>query len=132
MALTDKQVHALILMIYEGKLKREAAEAVGVVPETISNWFNNVEFLKTFQEMRAKLLEEASYKALQQVISLAESAESETVRLNASKDIMSRSGMDPVQKQEITQKNFTIDLDDIIDNIEQEQDQEQLSLELDE
>ena len=107
--LTDKQIIVLNLLIYEGKLKREAAEAVGVIPETISNWFHNEEFSKTFVEMRTKLLEEASYKALQVMINLASNADSQAVQLNAAKDLMSRAGMDATTKTEIKSDNFTVE-----------------------
>jgi len=110
--LTDKQIKVLNLLIYEGKLKKEAAEEVGVRPETISNWFSNEEFLKTFKEMRGKLLEEASYKALQQMIYLATQAESDSVKFQASKDLLSRVGMDATVKQEITQKNIVIAIEE--------------------
>lgn len=106
--LTDKQIIVLNLLIYEGKLKKEAAEAVGVSAATISNWFNHPEFLKTFEEMRNKLLVEASYKALQKIIELTTSADSHSVQLAAAKDLLSRAGMDAIIKQEVTQKTITV------------------------
>lgn len=112
MALTDKQITVLNLLIYENKLKKEAAEAVGVSAATISNWFAHPEFLKTFEEMRAKLLQEASYRALQEMIRLSIEAQSENVRVAAAKDIMSRAGMDAITKQEITQKTITVGLEE--------------------
>ena len=112
MALSDKQLNALNLMIYEGKLKKEAAEAVGVAPETLSRWFYNQEFVKTYQEMREKLLVEASHKALQKMIGLMTDAQSESVQFNAAKDILSRAGMDAITKQEITQKTITIGVEE--------------------
>lgn len=112
MALTDKQITVLNLLIYENKLKKEAAEAVGVLPQTISNWFNNSEFLKTFEEMRGKLLQEASYKALQQMINLAHNAESDSVKFQAAKDLLSRAGMDAVNRQEITQRTIVVGVED--------------------
>lgn len=112
MALTDKQITVLNLLIYENKLKKEAAEAVGVVPGTVSEWFKIPEFIKTYEEMRNRLLQEASYRALQTMIDLATNAQSEAVRATAAKDILSRAGMDAITKQEITQKTITVGLDE--------------------
>lgn len=123
--LTDKQITVLNLLIYEGKLKKEAAEAVGVVPGTVSEWFKIPEFMKTYEEMRNRLLQEASYRALQEMIRLSIGAQSESVRVAAAKDLMSRAGMDAITKQEITQKTIMVGLDDEEEDANQHQVEEE-------
>ena len=51
-------------------------------------------------------------KAIHQVQSLAEKAESENVRLKANTDLLDRAGWKPVDNQEITGKNDIEDMSD--------------------
>ena len=51
-------------------------------------------------------------KAIHQIQSLAEKAESENVRLKANADLLDRAGWKPVDKQEITGKNDIEDMSD--------------------
>jgi phage terminase small subunit len=51
-------------------------------------------------------------KAIHQIQSLAEKAESENVRLKANADLLDRAGWKPVDKQEITGKNEIEDMSD--------------------
>jgi phage terminase small subunit len=51
-------------------------------------------------------------KAIHQIQSLAEKAESENVRLKANADLLDRAGWKPIDKQEITGKNEIEDMSD--------------------
>jgi phage terminase small subunit len=51
-------------------------------------------------------------KAIHQIQSLAEKAESENVRLKANADLLDRAGWKPIDKQEITGKNDIEDMSD--------------------
>jgi len=58
-------------------------------------------------------------KAIQNLKQLAQNADSETVRLNATRDLLDRSGLKPVEKQEIHQVNH-------VENLSSEQLQQEL------
>ena len=51
-------------------------------------------------------------KAIHQIQSLAEKAESENVRLKANADLLDRAGWKPVDKQEITETSAIEDMSD--------------------
>ena len=58
-------------------------------------------------------------KAIQNLKQLAQNADSETVRLNATRDLLDRSGLKPIERQEIHQVNH-------VENLSSEQLQEEL------
>lgn len=105
---------ALSLLVYENKLKKEVAEAVGVIPETISNWFRSEEFVAEHDRMIRAVHKELAQKATERLAKLINDEQSSTA-LGAVKLTLSIAGYDAVQKQEITQKNIVI-------NIEEEED----------
>lgn len=106
--LTDKQLTALNLLVYENKLKKDVAEIVGVGPGTISEWFLSEEFRSEHQKLLQSKLNSIASRALEVMTELMNNAESENVRFSAAKDLMSRNGMDAVSKSEITQKTIVI------------------------
>ena len=109
--LTDKQKLVINLLVYEAKMKKEAAAQVGVKPQTISEWFKDEEFRSTYDEsMRARITEIAS-KANEVIYELMGSAKSETVRLNAAKEFVSRAGYDAPVKQEIKAEGLAIKIE---------------------
>lgn len=126
--LTDKQLKAIHLLVYEGKLKKDVAAEIEVIPETISNWFRSEEFVAEHNKVRQNYLQEIASLALKKMISLALNAESESVQFSAAKDLMSRSGMDAIQKQEITQKTITVGV--VEDEHTTEPEEEHIQLEI--
>lgn len=111
MPLSDKQILAINLLVYEGKLKKDVAAQVGVRPGTISEWFLSEEFQNKYDEtMRARVKEIAS-KANEVIFELMGNAKSETVRLNAAKEFVSRAGYDAPTKQEIKAEGIAIKID---------------------
>lgn len=109
--LTDKQILALNLMVYEGMIKKEAAEAVGVVPETISAWFRSQEFSRMHDELIHARLKEISDTATNRLHELINDEQSSTA-LGAVKLAMSLGGFDAVVKSEVTQKTIVIGVED--------------------
>ena len=106
--LTDKQLMALNLLVYEGKLKKEAAEAVGVTPGTISEWFRSEEFLSQHEKMLRSIHKEMADKATKRLAQLIDDDQSSTA-LGAVKLTLSIAGYDPVAKTEIKSDNFTVE-----------------------
>ena len=92
----------------------QAAIAVGVSPASASTVGYRLKSRLTKEidtEQKAQLQGYAS-KAISQIQSLAEKAESENVRLKANADLLDRAGWKPVDKQEITGKNEIEDMSD--------------------
>ncbi len=57
------------------------------------------------EELQREVLKGYAPKAIRQIQGLAESAESENVRLKANTDLLDRAGYRPIDKSEITQMN---------------------------
>jgi len=92
----------------------QAAIAVGVSPASASTVGYRLKSRLTKEidtEQKAQLQGYAS-KAISQIQSLAEKAESENVRLKANADLLDRAGWKPVDKQEITGKNEIEEMSD--------------------
>ena len=92
----------------------QAAIAVGVSSASASTVGYRLKSRLTKEidtEQKAQLRGYAP-KAIHQIQSLAEKAESENVRLKANADLLDRAGWNPVDKQEITGKNDIEDTSD--------------------
>jgi transcriptional regulator with XRE-family HTH domain len=109
--LSDKQLTALNLLVYENKLKKDVAEAVGVIPETISNWFRSEEFVAEHKKMLSAIHQSMVKQATERLAQLINDEQSSTA-LGAVKLTLSIAGYDAVQKQEITQKTIVIGVEE--------------------
>ena len=92
----------------------QAAIAVGVSSASASTVGYRLKSRLTMEidtEQKAQLKGYAP-KAIHQIQSLAEKAESENVRLKANADLLDRAGWKPVDKQEITGKNEIEEMSD--------------------
>ena len=100
--------------VNNGANATQAAIAVGVSPASASTVGYRLKSRLTKEidtEQKAQLRGYAP-KAISQIQSLAEKAESENVRLKANADLLDRAGWKPVDKQEITGKNDIEDMSD--------------------
>lgn len=102
-----------IELLFEGSMKRrEIAEELKITEQTLYNWLKDDDFSRAYDDHVKTIMSKSSGKALNTMLSLL-SAKSEMVRFNASKDIMDRGGLAPIDKQEIKQDiNFDIVIDD--------------------
>ena len=92
----------------------QAAIAVGVSQASASTVGYRLKFRLTKEidtEQKAQLRGYAP-KAISQIQSLAEKAESENVRLKANADLLDRAGWKPVDKQEITETSVIENMTD--------------------
>ena len=99
MSINAKQQKAIIL-IASGKSKGEAADAVGVTPQTISDWFHNAHFCAALNRLQRDQLEAArtelqamakdAVKALSDVMQNADSYET---RRRAALDVLEIAGL---------------------------------------
>lgn len=90
--LKKKQKMALELFL-EGELnQKEIAQQIGVTEQTIVNWKKNEEFITEFNDAIKGKLHTAAGKALKRELELLKRADSDSVSLNAAKDILDRAG----------------------------------------
>ncbi|ELK6843483.1 TPA: DNA-binding protein [Staphylococcus aureus] len=110
--LTKKQQAYIQIKTDTGAKDMDIAEQIDVNRATISRWKTNDKFREGFKGYQAEHLQKQVPKALQTMINLLD-AKSELVRFQASKDILDRTGYNPVDKQEITMQSAVTFNDDI-------------------
>lgn len=98
--MTAKQYQAIKLLL-EGKSQQQTADEIGVNRNTIGNWLRNDEFRDEYNKQLLDLMNTLAGEALAHIASLMRNASSESVRLNASKDILSRAGFDATSKSKV-------------------------------
>ena len=106
--ITPKQRKAIQLLVYEGYSQAQACKEVGVNKTSMSKWMNhNERFIEAFnkelhvaQSYRTRAYKCYAQQAIATIVNLAKSADNETVRLNAAKEILDRAGDKPVDKVE--------------------------------
>ncbi|WP_194747598.1 DNA-binding protein [Staphylococcus chromogenes] len=110
--LTKKQQVYIQIKTDTGAKDMDIAEQIDVNRATISRWKANDKFREGFKGYQAEHLQKQVPKALQTMINLLD-AKSELVRFQASKDILDRTGYNPVEKQEISMQGAVTFNDDI-------------------
>lgn len=110
--LTKKQQAYIQIKTDTGAKDMDIAEQIDVNRATISRWKANDKFREGFKGYQAEHLQKQVPKALQTMINLLD-AKSELVRFQASKDILDRTGYNPVEKQEISMQGAVTFNDDI-------------------
>jgi len=87
-------------LLATGSSCKEAAEAVGVTPETISQWNKNSAFIARCNEYKQEVVDSLrdgvrslSKTALSNLQDLIENAESESVKLKACLEVLKMQGM---------------------------------------
>lgn len=140
--LKENQIEAIDYLIAGGHTKLEIAKIVGIGDRTLYNWLNNDEF-KAEMHRRAELFkttvkgEAQAYmlnkigQAMQNIVDIANNADSDKVRLEANIWIYESMLGKPTSKQEIitseNKDNSDVDIDDIInDVIENDKDQDNI------
>lgn len=116
MPLNPKQAECLRLMMLNPKIKgKELAEQLKVSEKTISLWKNhNAEFQDEYISQVRSRIQYAAAQALEKQIELLDSSNDMVAHL-ASKDLMDRAGLNPVEKveQQVDMDlNITIDYGD--------------------
>lgn len=114
--LSDRQLQAIEMMTSGGMKKSVVADAMGLDRSTISKWFRDPEFSNEFQRANQAYIQSLSQIAIETYTDLLMNAQSESVRASIAKDILSRGGYDATQKQEITQKQIVITIEEPNEN----------------
>ena len=110
--LSKKQRDYIRIKTDTNEMDKDIAEQINTSNVTISRWKNKADFMRGFKAYQAHHLESAIPKALRTMVSLLD-ARSELVKFNAAKDILDRTGYNPVEKQEIEHSGLVSFHDDI-------------------
>ena len=109
--LTGQQIKCIELML-DGKTQVEIANEIGVAEVTVSRWKKQDLFREKLKEAVNLKFERMAVIAQLTIQNLATNAQSESVRLNAAKDILDRGGYKPIDEQKITAEgDFCITID---------------------
>lgn len=101
------------LCAYSGKTYAEISKEIGKNEEYIYTLRSRYPYLvEKTDEFMAERFKEMASAGLEETIRLMTEADSEVVRLNAAKDILSRAGYDSVKRVENTNKEITVELYD--------------------
>lgn len=95
-----KQLLAIKLLI-EGKSQLEIANEIGVSDRTIRNWLSSSDFQEEYRTQLDQLMLSLSGEAFSSLLDLMRNSSSDTVRLNACKDILSRAGFDATARSKV-------------------------------
>lgn len=108
--ISAKQKKAIEMLIYQGKKKKDVAEALKITPTTLSNWLNigkNPHFVEAYEKelecadnLRKRDYRTAAQEAQKRLIELANSRD-EDVALKACKDILDRAGDKPADNVKV-------------------------------
>lgn len=98
--LSAQQYQAIRYMI-EGRKQDDVAKEVGVSARTIRNWLQNEDFQKEYRKEVQKVMDYLSGEAINTLADLMRNSSSDTVRLNACRDILSRAGFDATAKSKV-------------------------------
>lgn len=95
-----KQLLAIKLLV-EGKNQLEIADEIGVSDRTIRNWLASPDFQEEYRTQLEQLMLSLSGEAFHSLLDLMRNSSSDTVRLNAAKDILSRAGFDATARSKL-------------------------------
>lgn len=98
--LSEKQQEYIRLKNETKKTDKQIAKEISIDTTTISRWKRKEDFRVGLRGYQAEYLANTVPKAIQTMINLL-GAKSELVRFQASKDILDRTGYNPVDKQEV-------------------------------
>lgn len=93
--LKGKQKKCLELMLTGDYTQKEIAKEIGVTEQTIVNWKKNDEFAEEYNSALKKRINLHAAAAFKTETELLKNADSDSVRLNAAKDILDRAGFKP-------------------------------------
>lgn len=111
MALNQRMLKAIEMLVYTKKQKQEIAEELNVSRTTFSTWLKREDFQEAMKAEMNRAFQPLAYKARHRLEQLIDSS-NEQVALSASKDALDRAGYGATQKVEntITNKDITIEI----------------------
>ena len=111
MALNNRQLRAIEMLVTTAMRKQDIAKEVGVSPATMSTWLKKDEFQQGIREEMQRCFAESAYKARRKLDLLIDSS-NEGIALAASREVLNKAGYMETQKVEQTVKEITIEVTD--------------------
>lgn len=110
MALSNKKLKAIDMLVYTDMQKQAIAEVLKVSPCTMSVWQKDPEFQEALKEEMNRGFKDMAIKARKKLNRLMDS-DNEGISLAASREVLNRAGYSEVQKIEQTLKSdITIEI----------------------
>lgn len=100
--LKGKQKKCLELMLTGKYSQKQIAKQLKVTEQTIVNWKKIKEFEEEFNSALRKKINLTAAKAFKTEVALLDKADTDSVKLNAAKDILDRAGFKPKDEIELT------------------------------
>ena len=97
--LNAKQMQAVELLA-KGFEQKQVASLIGVHEDTVYRWMKDTDFRRLVQEKAKSFIADYVPENLQIILNLARTAQKESVRLNAARELLYMAGMKPVEKVE--------------------------------
>lgn len=104
MALNNRQLKAVEMLVYTAKLDKEIAEELEISPATLSVWKNKEEFQEALHKEMLRSFSHLATKAKRKMEQLLDSKQ-DAVAFAAAKEILNKAGYAEVQKIEQEFKN---------------------------
>lgn len=110
MSLSDRQMIAITMLVYQGCKKIDVCRELNLTPMTLQRWTALPEFQAEYDKQLKHKISSIAGEAMQRIYNLM-SSPNHSVALNAAKDIVSRAGFDAVVKQDIQFEGKVITID---------------------
>lgn len=104
MALNNRQLKAVEMLVYTDKKKQEIAEELGISNVTLSNWLNKEEFQEAIHKEMLRSFSHLATKAKRKMEQLLDSNQ-DSVAFAAAKEILNKAGYAETQTIEHEYKN---------------------------
>jgi len=108
-SLTEAQLRAIQILVYQRKNKGETARIVGVTPDAVSDWFKSKRFIDALQDEMRFSFQEIALEAKEVQLDLMRNAQSENVKATLTRDFLSRAGYDATTKTENTNTEVVVE-----------------------
>ena len=110
MALNNRQLKAVEMLVYTDKLDKEIAEELKISPATLSVWKNKEEFQEALHKEMLRSFSALATKAKRKMERLLDSNQ-DAVAFAAAKEILNKAGYAETQRVETDLKtNLTIEI----------------------
>ena len=109
MALSNKQLKAVEMLVYTTMQKQEIAKELGVSGGTISQWVKKPEFDEAIRNEMHRAFSQDAIKARRKMAELINS-NNDGIALAASREVLNKAGYIETQKVETTVKEINIEI----------------------
>lgn len=93
-------------MVEQGWTQRDIAKELKITEQTICNWKKLPEFIEAYQKATKQEMNLLAAEAVRTLRTLMRTSTSDGVRLNAAKEILNRTGYEPVEYKRVDRPEF--------------------------